>query len=156
MRVARAILIAGIALLLSAQEFEDSIDEAFPIDTLVISASQHACHLFDIYVATTNSQKSRGLMFVRDMPETTGMLFVYRRPRQISLWMKNTFIPLDMVFIRRDGSVSSVETHAEPQSLASITAIEPLNFVLELNAGITEKLHIDTDSEVYLPGGYVN
>ena len=156
MRHARAIAILLAAMPLGAQEFEQSIDEAFDTDTLVISASKNACHRFDIYMALSRQQKSRGLMFVRDLPEHSGMLFVYQRPQQISLWMKNTFIPLDMVFIRIDGSISSIETDAEPQSLASIHAIEPLNFVLELNAGVTEKLHIDTDSEVYLPDGYVN
>jgi hypothetical protein len=87
------------------------------------------------------------------MPEFTGMLFVYRDANIHSMWMKNTFIPLDMLFIRADGTVSSIETDTVPQSLKSVSSIEPVNFVLELNAGVTERLHINTDSIVYFPTG---
>ena len=66
------------------------------------------------------------------------------------MWMKNTYIPLDMVFARSDGSVSSVEADTEPLSLESISAIEPINYILELNAGTAKKLGIDKDSRLIL------
>lgn len=154
MKLFRVIWILCIGLILSGQSSEDeSLDAAFEKDVLVITASKHACYKFDIYVATTRAQQTRGLMHVRYMPDFTGMLFVYRQPRVLSMWMKNTFMPLDMLFIRADGSIANIETHTEPLSLESISAIEPLNFVLELNAGVTERLGIDTDSRVHFPGG---
>jgi uncharacterized membrane protein (UPF0127 family) len=154
MKISRVISILCIGLFLSGQNFDDSdLDAAFEKDLLVIVASEHACYVFDIYLAMTPEQQSRGLMYVRHMPDFTGMLFIYRQPRVLSMWMKNTYIPLDMLFIRADGSIANIETHTETLSLEPIRAIEPLNFVLELNAGITERLAIDTDSRVHFPGG---
>ena len=96
-------------LLLSALAAADQgLDERFEKDVLIVVASRHACHRFDIYLALTNEQRARGLMFVRDLPMTTGMLFVYEREQIVSMWMKNTYIPLDMVFARGDGTVSSI------------------------------------------------
>ena len=107
---------------------------------LIVEASEHACYRFDIYLAINDAQRSRGLMFVREMPQTTGMLFVYPGDRNISMWMKNTFISLDMVFARLDGTVTNVIHNTEPQSLASRASTEPAAFVLELNAGVAERL----------------
>jgi uncharacterized membrane protein (UPF0127 family) len=87
-------------------------------------------------------------MFVRNMPETTGMLFIYEADGLLSMWMKNTFIPLDILFVRSDGTVSSIGYDAEPQSLQSIAALEPVRYVLELNAGIAEKYSIDQYSRL--------
>jgi uncharacterized membrane protein (UPF0127 family) len=153
MKTIRIISILCIAFSLSGQSSEDdSLDATFEKDVLVISASEHACYRFDIYVATTRAQQARGLMYVRYLPDSTGMLFVYRQARVLSMWMKNTYIPLDILFIRADGSIANIETNTVPLSLDSIAAIEPLNFALELNAGVTERLRIDTDSHVLFPG----
>jgi uncharacterized membrane protein (UPF0127 family) len=127
----------------------EELDSRFEKDVLLVEASRWACHRFDIYVAITESQRSRGLMFVRELPATTGMLFVYGGDRVASMWMKNTYIPLDMIFIRYDGTVSSVIANTEPQSLKSQAAIEPVAFVLELNAGTTARLGIDENSRIY-------
>lgn len=154
MIIVRVVAILGFGLLLSGQtSVGDDLDAAFEKTTLVISASEHACYAFDIYLALNRDQQRRGLMHVRHLPEFTGMLFVYRDASIHSMWMKNTFIPLDMLFIRADGTVSSVVTNTVPQSLKSVGSIEPVNFVLELNAGVTERLHINTDSVVYFPSG---
>ena len=115
---------------------------------IIISASENACYRFDIYLAMTRAQQTQGLMYIRDLPEMTGMLFGYTQPGIRAMWMKNTFIPLDILFIRADGSVSSVARNTEPQSLLTISAVEPVKFVLELNAGVTEKLSIDDNSQV--------
>jgi len=147
-KILKVLSIAGCGLLLSGQSNEPSLDAAFGRDTLVIAASQHACYLFDVYVATTPAQHSRGLMRVRYLPETSGMLFIYERPRVLSMWMKNTYIPLDILFIRADGTIANIAADTVPLTLDSIAAIEPLVFALELNAGVTERLHIDTASRV--------
>ncbi len=152
MTIARIISILCISFLLSGQGSEEvELEDAFDMDILVITASEHACYVFDIYLAMTPAQKSRGLMHVRYLPEFTGMLFGYERPRRLSMWMKNTYIPLDILFIRADGSIANIEANTEPLSLKSIIAVEPLNFVLELNAGVAERLTIDTASRVHFP-----
>jgi len=87
-------------------------------------------------------------MFVRDLPERTGMLFVYDEAAVRSMWMKNTYISLDMVFAHADGTVSSVIHDTEPRSLRSLSAIEPVNFVLELNAGVARRLGIGPGSRL--------
>ena len=145
----RVVITLCLALLLSAQSYDmDDLDEAFGKDAIVISADMHACWHFDVYVASSREQLQRGLMFVRDLPEFVGMIFVYTRPSIHSMWMKNTFIPLDMLFIKGDGTVSSVVADTTPHSLESIASVEPVNFVLELNAGMTAKLAIGTSSRV--------
>lgn len=143
-------LVCAIVTLLATPAIGDTeLEQRFGKDVLIIEASAHACHRFDIYVAISDAQHSRGLMFVRDLPASTGMLFVYDGRNILSMWMKNTFIPLDMVFALADGSISSVVQNTEPLSLSSIVSIEPAAFVLELNAGTTERLFIDENSRIY-------
>ena len=137
-----------LALLPGIAVADDGLDAAFERDVLVISASAHACYRFDIYLALDDVQKRRGLMHVRSLPATTGMLFVYDGRYQQSMWMKNTLIPLDIVFAREDGRVSSIAKNTEPQSLKSIASIEPVKYVLELNAGTADRLLIDENSRL--------
>lgn len=127
---------------------DDDLDAVFARDVLIISATAHACYRFDIYLAINRAQTRRGLMHVRNLPPMTGMLFVYESDDYYSMWMKNTYIPLDMVFARSDGTVSSVIRNTEPHSLLSLTAIEPVRYVLELNAGLTAQLSIDAGSRL--------
>ncbi len=147
------IAITILALLWSALAIaQDDLDAAFTKDVLVIHASKHACYRLDIYIAATDAQRSRGLMHVRSLPESTGMLFLYDYDARLSMWMKNTFIPLDILFVRADGTVSSIAYDTEPQSLKSIAALEPVRYVLELNAGVAEKLSIDQYSRLEWDG----
>ena len=128
--------------------FDTPIDAAFDKDVLIVHASEHACYRLDIYLARNDEQRARGLMHVRSLPQTTGMLFVYESDSYISMWMKNTYIPLDIVFARADGSVSSVERNTEPLSLKSIRALEPVRYTLEVNAGVADKLSLDRYSRL--------
>jgi len=149
MTILRVITIICAAFLLSGQASQDDdLDSAFTRDTLIISADKHACYLFDIYIASSRAQQMRGLMHVRELPEFMGMIFVYRQADIHSMWMKNTYIPLDMLFIRGDGTISSVSANTVPLTLDSVGSIEPVNFVLELNAGVTAKLGIGTESRI--------
>ena len=124
------------------------LDAAFDKDVLIIESSRFACYLFDIYLAMSDEQQRRGLMFVRQLPRFTGMLFVYADTRRHSMWMKNTFIPLDIAFARADGTIANIAHDTEPQSLQTIPSAEPVNYVLELNAGITKELFIDENSRI--------
>ena len=136
------LLLCGVAFA------DDDLDLAFERDVLVIAAGAHACYRFDIYLAVDRDQQRRGLMHVRSLPATTGMLFVYDGRSRQSMWMKNTFIPLDIVFAHADGRISSIAKDTEPQSLESIVSTEPVKYVLELNAGITDRLVIDGSSRL--------
>ena len=119
------------------------LDDAFERSSLVIRASRHACHKFDVWLARSRPQQMRGLMFVRDLLPDTGMLFLYGDARPVSMWMKNTYISLDILFIRADGTVSSIARDTEPLSLRSVASAEPVSFVLELAAGVTASLGIE-------------
>jgi len=129
---------------------DERLETAFTSTSIVIQTSGSACYHFDVYLALTPEQQRRGLMHVRQLRRFAGMLFVYRNDDIRSMWMKNTLIPLDILFIRGDGSVASIEAMTEPLSLRSIASGEPVRYVLELNGGIAEELGIDTDSVVYL------
>lgn len=145
----RRILLACACLAWAATAVtDDDLDAAFTRDVLIISATAHACYRFDVYLAIDRAQTRRGLMHVRNLPPMTGMLFVYESDDYYSMWMKNTYIPLDMVFVRSDGTVSSVIRNTEPQSLRSLAAVEPVRYVLELNAGLTEQFSIDAGSRL--------
>jgi uncharacterized membrane protein (UPF0127 family) len=91
-------------------------------------------------------------MYVREMPETTGMLFIYEEDGYHSMWMKNTFIALDMVFARSDGSVASVISDTVPQTLNSHASLEPVRYVLELHAGTARRLAIGKRSRLLWEG----
>ena len=149
-----SIALRWLALLLitsCAVHAEEDLADRFGRDTLIVVSSAQTCYFFDIYLALDYEQQRRGLMFVREMPERTGMLFVYERSDYRSMWMKNTFIPLDIVFARSDGTIANIAKDTEPQSLKSIRSVEPVRFVLELNAGITDKLGIDENSRLIWP-----
>ena len=130
---------------------DEELDGAFSRDSIVIETSGSACYRFDVYLARTPEQQRRGLMHVRRLPGFTGMLFVYGSDDIRSMWMKNTYIPLDILFIRSDGNVESIARMTQPLSLQSITSGEPVRYVLELNGGVADELEIDSGSTVYLP-----
>ena len=136
-----------ICLVSFAANAEEPIDQAFGKDVLVI-AGRDACHRFDIYLALSREQQRRGLMRVRSLPSSTGMLFVYATEDKHSMWMKNTFIPLDILFAKSDGTILSIARNTVPQSLESISSTGPVMYVLELNAGITERLAIEPGSQL--------
>ena len=124
------------------------LEETFETDKLVVVNDDGVRHEFDIYLAQDFEQHRRGLMFVRKLPPTTGMLFVYDGNEQRSMWMKNTYISLDIVYARADGSVSSVIHNTEPLSLRSLASVEPVQYVLELNAGVARRFKIGTGSRL--------
>ena len=143
-----AVLLASAA----AAEAQGSLADEFEQSQVVIVSSSRGCYSFEVFLAESSPQRSRGLMHVRDLPAMSGMLFVYEQPDIHSMWMKNTYISLDIVFIRDDGGIANIAAHTEPLSLKSIGSAEPVSYVLELNAGTTERLGIDTDNRVMWPG----
>lgn len=106
---------------------------------------------FSVDVADTPELRSRGLMFVEKMPTMTGMLFVYERAQTVSFWMKNTLIPLDMIFADDAGVVQRVHENAIPGDLTSIPGGSGIQFVLEINGGMADRLGIDAGTQMRHP-----
>jgi uncharacterized membrane protein (UPF0127 family) len=103
-------------------------------------------------VAATKQEQALGLMFRRSLPENAGMLFIYEEPQPAAMWMKNTLIPLDMVFIAPGGKVLRIETNTEPFSTKIIPSEGPISAVLELNAGQADKIGLKRGDKVIYPG----
>ncbi len=114
--------------------------------------TQSGKHSFKIEVATTDAERQLGLMFRRSLPEDGGMLFLYREAQPVAMWMKNTIIPLDMVFIDAFGRVHRIETHTEPFSTTPIPSDGPVQAILELNAGAADAIGLKAGDKVIYPG----
>ena len=114
----------------------------FPQSSLIIDTSDYTCEHFEIFVASERNAQARGLMFVREMPDNVGMLFIHPSERMISMWMKNTLIPLDMVFMDRSGVVTHIAENTVPGSLDTISSMQPALGILEINGGLAARLGI--------------
>jgi uncharacterized protein len=137
---------------LPAQEPQKPLDLAsFPRTTL--SITHHAggaprTYSFQIWVADTPQRAEQGLMFVNDLPETMGMVFPVEPPRIENMWMKNTYIELDMLFIDAHGRISKIIERAVPLSLQTLSSDTPVSAVLELRGGQAAKLGLHTGDSV--------
>lgn len=126
----------------------EALNREFARSSLQVTGSDGRVHAFQVWMADTDARRSRGLMFVKQMKADAGMLFVYPRPQRISMWMKNTELSLDMVFVAANGRVLNVVSHTKPQSLDTIDSAGPALGVVELNAGTAERLGIRAGSQV--------
>ncbi|MBI1867278.1 MAG: DUF192 domain-containing protein [Methylocystis sp.] len=115
----------------------------------IITAS--GTHVFRVEVARTSPQRERGLMFRRFLPADRGMLFDFQVEDKVLMWMKNTYIPLDMIFVSRKGGVVSVAQDAEPMSERVIASGAPAYAVIELNAGAARKIGVAVGDAVRHP-----
>ncbi|MBC2835687.1 DUF192 domain-containing protein [Paragemmobacter straminiformis] len=106
---------------------------------------------FSVEIADTGAERAKGLMFRDSMATMAGMLFVYDSPRPVSFWMKNTLIPLDMIFIDPTGTVTRVHENAVPGDLRPVDGGNGVQFVLEVNGGLTRKLGIAKGSVLRHP-----
>ena len=128
--------------------FERLRDAFEPI--AVVVEGRDACIRIDALLAANRDQQRRGLMWVDSMPPNAGMVFDYVQPRQMSMWMKNTLIPLDIAFITAEGIVLNVARDTVPLSLDSIPAAGPARYVLELNGGAARRLGLAAGSRVWV------
>lgn len=106
---------------------------------------------FTVDVAKSSEERAKGLMHVESMPTSKGMLFVYPVPQPVAFWMKNTLIPLDMIFADSRGVVVNVHSNAEPGDLTSIPGGNDVQFVLEINGGLAKMLGIGEGAELRHP-----
>jgi uncharacterized membrane protein (UPF0127 family) len=103
---------------------------------------------FAVELATTPDQMALGLMYRESLPEDAGMLFVYPSTQPVAFWMKNTLIPLDMLFIGPDGHIRRIAERTVPLSTIPVPSVDPVRAVLEINGGLAEKLGIKTGDMV--------
>lgn len=123
---------------------------ASPLKSLAITTSEKT-HTFEIEIMGTPEERAKGLMFRKYLADNRGMLFDFGAVRPIRMWMKNTYIPLDMIFIRTDGTIAGIAKNTVPMSEAIIAAPEPVRYVLEVNAGISDRFGIRKGDRVALP-----
>jgi uncharacterized membrane protein (UPF0127 family) len=114
---------------------------AAELQTLEI-ASKAGVHVFAVELAATPEETSRGLMFRESLPEGQGMLFDFGRDQELSFWMKNTPLSLDMIFIRSDGRIHRIAQNTVPMSERLVPSAGPVRAVLEVVAGTARKLGI--------------
>jgi len=108
---------------------------------------------FTVEVAQSPQEQELGLMNRSTMAPDHGMIFPHDPPRAASFWMKNTLIPLDMIFIRPDGTISSIAENTVPMSLEPVSSLEPVGAVLEINGGRSAELGIKAGDKVEWPRG---
>ena len=101
---------------------------------------------FAVWIADTPNTRAQGLMYTDHMPNDKGMLFVYPEPKSVSFWMKNTKIPLDMIFLSTEGRVDHIHSNAKPLDHTIIHGGSDIQYVVEINGGISEKLGISIGS----------
>ncbi|HEV2564448.1 MAG TPA: DUF192 domain-containing protein [Microvirga sp.] len=132
------VLIAGVAY-------------AQALESLSIATQGGQRQTFRVEVARNDADRAQGLMFRRSMPADQGMLFDFGRVEPVSMWMQNTYLPLDMLFIRADGTIARIAANTEPLSTRTIPSGEPVLSVLELNAGTAARLGIKPGDRVEHP-----
>ncbi|MFN6951723.1 MAG: DUF192 domain-containing protein [Albidovulum sp.] len=106
---------------------------------------------FSVEIADDEAERARGLMFRQALPASTGMLFIYEHPQAVAFWMKNTLIPLDMVFIGPDGRVNGVHANAVPGDLTPIPGPDGTLMVLEIRGGLAARLGLAKGAEMRHP-----
>ena len=130
------VLVAGCALPVA-----QTPASAAAQDTIEIVTSS-GVHAFSVEMATNDAERARGLMFRKSLPEGHGMLFDFQTDQPVQFWMRNTYISLDMIFIKGDGRILNIAENATPMSDALIPSAGSVRAVLEVIAGTARKFHI--------------
>ncbi len=120
-------------------------------DSVVIVVTGEGEHRFRVELADDDEERRIGLMYREHMDADTGMLFDFGEPQAVSMWMKNTLIPLDMAFIKADGEIHRIAAMTTPRSLESIASGAPVTAVLEVNGGVFAALGIEAGDRVRHP-----
>jgi uncharacterized membrane protein (UPF0127 family) len=152
LRVAAAGLLVGVFAMLAALSPAQAGGE-----TTIEIVSKSGVHAFSVELATDDAERTRGLMFRKELPEGHGMLFDFQQDQAVAFWMHNTYISLDMIFIRGDGRVLRVAENAQPQSDRLIPSGGAVRGVLEVIAGTARKLGIapgDRVTGAFFGGGH--
>lgn len=154
---ARALLlfaVASVAVLVPAGAGTDLASRvplsSFPRERIAVETHSIRRHLFEAWRAESPAAREQGLMFVedREMRADQAMIFVYEPPQRVTMWMKNTLLPLDMLFVDARGCIMTIEERARPGSLATIDSKVPVVLVVELKSGVVEQLAIKPGDRV--------
>jgi uncharacterized membrane protein (UPF0127 family) len=145
-----ALLSQGVAAAAAAGDAVIPLS-AFPREALVIETRSARRHSFEAWRADTPATREQGLMFVRDMRPDQAMIFLYEPPQRVAMWMKNTLLPLDMLFVDEAGCVAKTVRDAMPGSLDAISADGQIALVVELKGGTTKALGIEAGDRVQRP-----
>jgi uncharacterized membrane protein (UPF0127 family) len=127
-----------------------ALGHAAETQTLEI-ASRSGVHVFAVELAATDADRSRGLMFRKSLPAGQGMLFDFKQDQMVSMWMRNTYVSLDMIFIRADGTIARIAENTEPLSERIISSGGPVRGVLEVVAGTARRLGLAPGDRVAHP-----
>jgi uncharacterized protein len=138
MRRCLLVLLAALSLLVLPCAGVAGAAELQPLEI----ASKNGVHVFAVEMASTPEEQAKGLMFRRQLPEGQGMLFDFHKEQPTSFWMKNTYIPLDMIFIRGDGRILRIAENTVPLSETLVPSGGPVRAVLEVIGGTAKKLGI--------------
>jgi uncharacterized membrane protein (UPF0127 family) len=142
-----AALVIGFIFLPSAYAGSAKAAELHTIEV----ASKGGVHVFVVELASNDQERAQGLMFRKELPEGRGMLFDFEREQEVGFWMKNTYIPLDMIFIRADGTIRRIAANTEPLSERTVPSGGPVRYVLEVIGGTAKKLGIAPGDKVRGP-----
>ena len=148
MKVLFSAFLVGIALLLGPDG--TAVAGSAATEPLTIKTAT-ASHAFDVELAVTPEQHGKGLMYRRTMPANAGMLFLYGNGSKVTMWMANTYIPLDMLFIGPTGRITHIAERTVPHSTELIGSNGPVRAVLELNGGTASRLGIKVGDLVQHP-----
>jgi uncharacterized membrane protein (UPF0127 family) len=146
----RRLLLLPLLLLAAAANVAVAQLAQFPRSELTI-VSASGPHKFSVELATTPAQMEQGLMFRQSLAPDSGMLFDFQAPTPASMWMKNTLIPLDMLFVDERGRIVNIQERAVPESTDTISAAAPVRAVIELNGGTAARLGIRPGDKVIFP-----
>jgi uncharacterized membrane protein (UPF0127 family) len=139
--------LALLLLLVAVPARAQQIPPVFKTGTISI-ATAGGSQRFTVERATTDEQREYGLMYRRKLPADAGMVFVYPDEREVAMWMKNTLIPLDMLFVKADGTILSIRERAVPLSEETIPSKGPVEIVVELNGGTVSRLGIKPGDKI--------
>ncbi len=140
----RKILLALVALLFAGAVHAQEMMRVEPLTIVTQSTSA----MFSAEIADTDVLRERGLMFRQRMPQDQAMLFDFGEPKPAAMWMKNTYMSLDMVFVRQDGTIAAIAENTVPKSLDTISVQEPVRGVIELAAGTAKRVGIRKGDKV--------
>ncbi|MFN4358035.1 DUF192 domain-containing protein [Sphingopyxis alaskensis] len=147
MRIILTALALSLALPLAACS-HDAREAEHAATTVVTITMAGKAHRFDVEVARSDAEQKQGLKFRTGLPANGGMLFPFEKPRIASFWMQDTLIPLDMIFIRADGSIDRIAENTIPGSLEPVASGGEVSAVLELAGGTAARLGIDESASV--------
>ena len=137
-----AALLVGLLAAVSSQAADRNILEI---------ASKTGVHVFSVEIADNDAERAKGLMFRKELPEGQGMLFDFHTDQEVAFWMENTFIPLDMIFIRGNGTILRIAENTTPMSTKQVPSGGPVRAVLEVIAGTARKMGIAPGDRVAHP-----